>query len=158
MPKIEMEWQRFAALTTGALYELLRFRQDIFVVEQKSPYPDLDGLDQSAWHLLLRVEGQLSGCLRLMTFPGPPTLVRIGRVAVASHLRRQGLGRGLMQEALRFCHEHHPTHGIVLSAQAHLVPAYQALGFEAIGQSYDDFGVSYIEMRAVAIGQPSLHR
>ena len=51
-----LKWRRFEALTAGELYELLRFRQSIFVVEQASAYPDLDGLDQSAWHLLARLE------------------------------------------------------------------------------------------------------
>ena len=81
MPKITTQWQRFEELSPDALYEILRFRQSIFVVEQRSPYPDLDGLDQGAWHLLLRVEGELAGYLRLMQMP-----VRIGRVAVAAHI------------------------------------------------------------------------
>ncbi len=46
MPEIATEWRRFEEWTAGELYELLRFRQSIFVVEQASPYPDLDGLDQ----------------------------------------------------------------------------------------------------------------
>ena len=48
VPKITTEWQRFEALGADGLYELLRFRQGIFVVEQCSPFPDLDGLDQEA--------------------------------------------------------------------------------------------------------------
>ena len=43
MPKITTEWQRFEELPADVLYEVLRFRQSIFVVEQRSPYPDLDG-------------------------------------------------------------------------------------------------------------------
>ena len=85
MPKTIMEWQRFEQLSTETLYQVLRFRQEIFVVEQRSPYPDLDGLDRDAFHQLLRVEGELAGYLRLIPMP-----VRIGRVAVASHLRRCG--------------------------------------------------------------------
>src|SRR5712671_1737077 len=57
MPKIALEWQRFEQLSADMLYEVLRFRQSIFVVEQRSPYADLDGLDQEAWHVLLRAEG-----------------------------------------------------------------------------------------------------
>ena len=67
LPKIATEWQRFDELSSAALYEMLRFRQAIFVVEQRSPYPDLDGLDQGAWHLLLRAEGRWQaacGCRR----------------------------------------------------------------------------------------------
>src|SRR5437899_3217408 len=117
MPKIATEWQRFEQLSVDALYEVLRFRQNIFVVEQSSPYPDLDGLDQEASHLLLRVEGSFAGYLRLMPAP-----VRIGRVAVASHLRGCGLGQKLMEEALRFCGNRYPAQDIVLAAQLNLVP------------------------------------
>jgi ElaA protein len=79
MPKITTEWQRFEELPADVLYEVLRFRQSIFVVEQRSPYPDLDGFDRMAWHLLARVEGALAGHLRLIPAP-----LRIGRVAVAA--------------------------------------------------------------------------
>ena len=80
MPEITTDWRRFDELTAGELYELLRFRQRIFVVEQASAYPDLDGLDQGAWHLLARLESELIGCLRLRSITGPPPIVRIGRV------------------------------------------------------------------------------
>ena len=141
MPKITTEWQRFDALTTDQLYELLRFRQSIFVVEQRSPYPDLDGLDCNAWHLLLQVDGTLAGYLRLMPMP-----VRIGRVAVASELRRRGLGRRLMEEGLRFFRERFPAQDIVLAAQLPLVPFYQGFGFIVSSEPYNDFGVMHVEM------------
>ena len=147
MPEITTEWRCFDELTTGELYDLLRFRQNIFVVEQRSPYPDLDGLDRGAWHLLARLESELIGYLRLTVKPGPPPLLRIGRVAVAVHLRRQGLGGTLVQEALRLIGEHYPAVDVALGAQAHLVPFYQGFGFATSGEPYDDFGVSHIEMR-----------
>jgi len=143
MPEIATEWQRFEQLSTDKLYELLRFRQGIFVVEQGSPYPDLDGLDQYAWHLLFRSEDELAGYLRLM----PATLqVRIGRVAVAAPLRRRGLGRRLMEEALLFCRAEYPGALVVLTAQAHLVPFYRGFGFEPTGEPFDDFGLTHVEM------------
>src|SRR5712691_8908118 len=95
-----LEWCDFADLSAALLYEVLRFRQAIFVVEQASPYPDLDGLDERAHHLLLRVDGELAGYLRLIPYPGQAR-VAIGRVAVAAPLRGQGLARRLMAEALR---------------------------------------------------------
>src|SRR6202011_2528486 len=120
------------------LYELLRFRQSIFVVEQCSPYPDLDGLDESAWHLEACVEGELAGYLRLIPVTGPPPLVRIGRVVAAAPLRRRGLGRRLMEEALSFCREQYRGLPVALTAQAHLVPFYRSFGFEPTGEPYDD--------------------
>lgn len=146
MPKIETEWQRFTALTADALYELLRFRQDIFVVEQRSPYPDLDGLDQSAWHLAARSRRELAGYLRVVPLSGPPPLVRIGRVAVAAHLRRQRIGRALMEEALLFCRTQYPAQPIVLGAQLQLTPFYESLGFSVSSPPYDDFGVPHVGM------------
>jgi ElaA protein len=141
MPKITTEWQRFEALSAEQLYGLLRFRQSIFVVEQHCPYPDLDGLDQSAWHLLARAEGGLAGCLRLI-----PQSLRIGRVAVTQPLRRQGLARRLIEEALFRCSEQYPRLPVALSAQTHLVPFYRGFGFEPISEPYDDFGLMHIDM------------
>jgi ElaA protein len=147
MTEITTEWRSFDELTTGELYELLRFRQNIFVVEQRSPYPDLDGLDESAWHLAARLESELIGYLRLTAMTGTAPPLRIGRVAVAVHLRRQGLGRTLIKEALRFSGEHYSEGEIALGAQAHLVPFYQGFGFETSGAPYDEFGISHTDMR-----------
>jgi ElaA protein len=141
MPEIATRWQRFEDLNADQLYELLRFRQNIFVVEQRSPYPDLDGLDQGAWHLAARAEDELAGYLRLM-----PSPLRIGRVAVAVRLRRHGLGRRLMDEALLFCREHHPGVSAALTAQSHLVPFYRDFGFEPTGEPFDDFGLTHVDM------------
>ena len=146
MPTIDMEWQGFQALTADRLYELLRFRQTIFVVEQGSAYPDLDGLDRDARHLLSRSEGELVGYLRLLLIPGRP-LIRIGRVAVAAHWRRCGLGRMLVKEALRLCREDYPERHVALSAQAHLVAFYASLGFAVVSEPYDDFGVRHVDMK-----------
>lgn len=143
MPKAALEWQRFEQLSASALYQLLRFRQQIFVVEQGSPYPDLDGLDLAAWHLLLRADGAVAGCLRLVLSP----VLRIGRVAVVPSLRGQGLGRDLMQEALRLCREHYREQPVALTAQFHLVRFYEKFGFATIGEPYDDYGVRHIDMR-----------
>jgi ElaA protein len=146
MPEIVTQWHRFEELNADQLYELLRFRQNIFVVEQRSPYPDLDGLDRGAWHLAARAEGDLAGYLRLIPMAGPPLTVRIGRVAVSPSARRRGIGRTLMQQALRFCHERYPTQPIALSAQLHLVAFYQGLGFNTLSEPYEDFGILHVNM------------
>jgi ElaA protein len=152
MPEIETEWQRLETVTTGQLYQLLRFRQSIFVVEQRSPYPDLDDLDQSAWHLLGRVNDELVGCLRLMPIPGPPAIIRIGRVAVAADLRRRGIGHLMMKEALAFCRSRYPRQPIALGAQLPLVRFYKSFGFVTVSDAYDDFGVEHVEMTLTPAG------
>jgi ElaA protein len=147
MPKIAAEWQSFDQLSPNALYEMLRFRQQIFVVEQRSAFADLDGLDQRARHLLLRADGALVGYLRLLPGVGE---VRIGRVAVAPELRGRGVGRRLMGEALARCRADHPGERVTLAAQLHLRRFYESLGFAAVAAPFDDAGVMHIEMRRAA--------
>jgi ElaA protein len=145
------EWRRFVDFSTAEFYELLRFRQAIFVVEQASPYPDLDGLDRRAEHLLLRVDGALSGCLRLIPYPNEKR-VAIGRLAVAATLRRRGLARLMMTEALARCGADYPDGVITLSAQAYLVPFYEGFGFRPTSGPYDDYGVPHVDMALEAAG------
>jgi ElaA protein len=146
MPEITTEWRRFDELTAGEVYELLRFRQNIFVVEQACAYLDLDGLDQNAWHLTARLAGELIGYLRLTAITGPPPIVRIGRVAVSRSLRRGGVGRMLMEKALILCRGRFPLQAIALGAQVPLVPFYESFGFATTSEPYDDFGVAHVEM------------
>lgn len=151
-PEITSQWRRFEELSPAALYELLQFRQQIFVVEQASPYADLDGHDQDARQLLLSADDALVGCLRVVP---SPTEIRIGRVAVAAGRRRRGLGRRLMAEALSFCRERWPGRPVALAAQLYLVSFYESLGFAATGAPYDDCGVPHVEMRLPNPARPA---
>jgi ElaA protein len=161
--RMQLEWRDFGDFPAEALYELLRFRQAIFVVEQSSPYPDLDDLDQCAHHLLLRIGGGgLAGYARVIPDPSHANplpqwgrgqgeeegerRVAIGRVAVAAEWRRLGLARLLMAEALARCGRDYPGCPIALSAQIYLVPFYEGLGFRAAAPPYDDYGVPHVDM------------
>jgi ElaA protein len=155
VPKITSEWRCFEELSPAALYELLQFRQRIFVVEQTSPYADLDGLDQEAWHLLLSAGDALVGCLRLVPPADPRAAVRIGRVAVAAGWRRRGFGRRLMEEALSLCRDHWPGRPMALAAQLYLVPFYESFGFAAAAAPYDDCGVPHVEMTLTGPASPA---
>jgi ElaA protein len=140
-----LEWLGFADFSAALLYEVLRFRQSIFVVEQGCAYPDLDEHDLSARHLLLWSADVLAGYLRLIPFE-TETRVAIGRVAVAPGYRRKGFARRLMIEALAVCTRDYPHYSVALSAQTYLVRFYVSLGFEAVSLPYDDYGVPHIDM------------
>lgn len=143
--RARLEWYRFGDFSAALLYEVLRFRQAIFVVEQASPFPDLDGEDERAHHLLLRIDGALAGYLRLIPFPGGAR-VAIGRVAVAAPLRRRGLARRLMAEALARCPLDYPDCAVILTAQTYLAAFYESLGFHATSAPFDDYGLQHVEM------------
>jgi ElaA protein len=152
---ISLAWRDGAALSTDELYELLAFRQAIFVVEQASPYPDLDGRDSAARHLTLRCDGALIGYLRLIA-PGDEgkiqSPVRFGRVAVAEAERGKGYARLMVGEALRVATELYPGCGIEIGAQTYLEPFYASFGFVRSTSPYDDFGIPHIDMVRVGEG------
>jgi ElaA protein len=137
------DWRAWDSLSGPELYELLEFRQAIFVVEQASPYPDLDGRDSAARHLALRRDGGLMGYLRLIA---PDSCVRIGRVAVAEGERGHGHARLMMDEALRAAAALYPGRDIEIGAQTYLEPFYRSFGFTPSSSPYDDFGVPHIDM------------
>jgi ElaA protein len=139
-----LDWYGFGDLTAALLYDVLAFRQAIFVVEQRCAYPDLDGLDRRAQHLLLWVGGALAGCLRLIP---DEAQVKIGRVAVALTLRRQSLARLLMLEALARCRCDFADCAVTLSGQTYLAPFYETLGFAVTSVPYDDYGLSHVDMK-----------
>lgn len=139
-----LEWRCFGDLSAEELYEVLRFRQAIFVVEQSSPYPDLDDLDQRAHHLLVRIDQALVGYARLV--PRQDDIV-IGRVGVAERRRGFGLAKLIMSEALARCRRDYGGRAVTLSAQAYLAKFYEDLGFRLISPPYDDYGVTHLDMR-----------
>lgn len=140
-----MHWRGFTGLSGELLYEVLRFRQAIFVVEQASPYPDLDGHDLRSQHLLVRREGELIGYLRLVPWP-EERKITIGRVAVAPGGRGGGLARRMLAQAIAEAGRRYPERRLALSAQTYLAPFYESLGFIAASAPYDDYGVPHIDM------------
>jgi ElaA protein len=136
----------FAQLDATTLYALLRLRVDVFVVEQRCPYPELDGRDPepSTVHFWLARDAAPVAYLRLLEEPGGAA--RIGRVAVAKPARGAGLASRLMVAAL----ERVGDRECVLDAQSPLVDFYARLGFVVTGPEFLDDGIPHIPMRLAA--------
>jgi len=145
---LRWRWTPFAGLTPAEVYELLRLRQDVFILEQRCFYRDADDLDLEAWHGLgTAPSGDLAAYARIL----PPTPTRgepsIGRVLVAAPWRAQGVGRALMQSALEVARAQFPHRAVRVSAQAHLERFYASLGFVRVSAIYDDAGIPHCDMR-----------
>ncbi len=140
-------WQRFADLGVERLYDVLALRCRVFVVEQACAYLDPDGVDRHSWHLLGHGDaGALQACLRVVD-PGLKYVEpAIGRVVVAPEVRGTGMGLALMVEGIARCEDVWPGRGIRISAQAHLSRFYGSLGFEAVGEPYDEDNIPHQEM------------
>ena len=145
----------FDALTLHDLHDMLALRSRVFVVEQASPYPDIDGRDPGALHLIARDEaGAIVGCARCLgpDEDGPDgeksdAPVSFGRLAVDPSQRSTGLGRALVAESLTVLAERWPGRDVVIGAQQHLERFYGSFGFVRDTDPYDDFGIPHIDMR-----------
>lgn len=143
----------FDALGLRELHDLLALRSRVFVVEQACPYPDIDGRDPGALHLIASdASGAIVGCARCLDPEEPDdgrrdAPVSFGRLAVDPSQRSTGLGRALVAEALAVLAERWPKRDVVIGAQEHLERFYGGFGFVRITEPYDDFGILHIDMR-----------
>jgi ElaA protein len=133
----------FDDLDARTAYAVWRLRQDVFVVEQACPYPDLDGRDPEPGtrHVVLTdADGTLQGYLRLLD---DGDVARIGRVVLTAAARGRGLADQLMRAALA------ETTGreVVLDAQSPLAGWYASFGFEVSGPEFLEDGIAHVPMR-----------
>ena len=146
-----IEWicKHHSDLGKEQLYALLKLRSEVFVVEQKCAYPDLDGqdLDGDTHHLMGWEDDQLMAYLRLLDPESQGGDVVIGRVIIAPQGRGKGLGHTMMEHALEQAAKHWPQVPIYLSAQAHLQGYYGRYGFVVVGEEYLEDDIPHIGMR-----------
>ena len=143
---LNWSWKSFDQLSKYELYQILSFRQSIFVVEQKSWYLDADGLDEYCEHLTVMKDDILVGYLRLMPSGKRYLTPSIGRISVLENFRGKSLGSGLVKEGLKKSEELYSSLKMTISAQEYLINFYESHGFRVIGEVYDEDGIPHVEM------------
>ncbi|MGS0683255.1 GNAT family N-acetyltransferase [Shewanella sp. 125m-7] len=139
----------FSELSLNELYDLLKLRVDVFVVEQNCPYPELDNKDRhdQTQHLLgVNEQGVIQAYARVLAPGVSYPDASIGRVIVADTARGAGVAHTLMQKAIAIVSKKWPEHNIQLGGQEHLKGFYQQLGFEAISEMYLEDGIPHLDM------------
>ncbi|GAB3167959.1 GNAT family N-acetyltransferase [Telluribacter humicola] len=146
---MQLTWslKPFYSLTLDELYQLLRLRSEVFVVEQTCPFLDMDNKDQLCHHLMgWTPEGTLAAYTRIV----PPGLsyeeASIGRVVSSPQYRRYGIGRHLMQQSIQSVEQLYGTVPIRIGAQLYLKKFYKSFGFEQVGDMYLEDDIEHIEM------------
>src|SRR6202008_1216342 len=137
---LDWQWSRFNQLSLDDLYAVVRLREAVFIIEQNCPYPDSDGRDPRPWHLLgwKKYDGERKLVAYARVFePGIRyEQASIGRVVTAPEVRRTGLGKGLMGEALGRIDSLLPGHPVKIAAQRRLENFYLGFGFRTISAPY----------------------
>ena len=136
--------KQFNQLTVEELYEILKLRAEVFVVEQNCAYQDLDNIDKEAYHVYLREEGEMLAYLRVIDKGKRLDEVSIGRVI--SLKRRCGLGTKLMAEGVKVAKEKYGAKRIKIGAQCYAKPFYEGCGFKQISGEYLEDGIPHIYM------------
>ncbi|HFK5571320.1 GNAT family acetyltransferase [Elizabethkingia meningoseptica] len=136
----------FDELTTQELYQILRLRAEVFVVEQDCPYQDVDNTDQQALHLWAEMGDDVIAYCRAFDKGIKYPESSIGRVVTHPDFRHLKLGRPLMNFAIEAIQNRFSNPDIRISAQNYLLKFYGSLGFEPVGESYLEDNIPHTEM------------
>lgn len=136
----------FEEFGLGQLYEVLRLRSQVFVVEQDCVYQDMDDKDALALHVLGYENGILAAYARIFKPGDYHKEAAIGRVVVHPEFRKEGLGILLMTAAIDSVKSNWGCTKIHISAQSHLRHFYEGVGFVWTGEAYLEDGIPHIAM------------
>jgi ElaA protein len=146
----EWQWCGFAGLSGADLHAVLQARQDVFILEQQCLFPDIDGLDPQAQHLLgwRTIDGQrqLAAYLRCLAPGAKYVEMSLGRVLTTAAARGSGIGRELVAQGIALACALHPGQRIRIGAQQRLERFYAGFGFETVCPPYDEDGIVHVDM------------
>ena len=164
---MEFRVKRFNELTTDELYAILKLRCEVFIVEQECPYPDIDGVDDQAVHVMFVDDGagdgdangepgdgkcgepgdgdvNLAAYLRILPAGLEFEHVSIGRVIAVR--RRQGLGTEIVKKGIEVARNELGADTIYLEAQVYAMSMYEKLGFVPVSEEFLLDGIPHIKM------------
>lgn len=143
---IEFHVKTFSELTSLEVYDMLRLRSEVFVVEQDCVYQDVDNKDQKAFHVLGYKEDQLIAYSRIFDSGDYFDLPSIGRIVVQEDQRKFKYGHELVKESIEFILRTFNDKKILISAQTYLTKFYNHHGFQQVGEGYLEDGIPHIKM------------
>ena len=144
---MELFIKKYDELERDELYEILRARAEVFVVEQNCPYQDLDRKDLLAYHIYMKENGEIVAYLRVLDRGVSYDTASIGRVITTSRGRGRGIGLELVLEGIKVARERLGADEITISAQKYAVGFYEKAGFIATDKEYLEDGIPHVQMR-----------
>ena len=132
----------FDELTTKELYEILKARAEIFVVEQNCVYQDLDDLDYRSLHIFCEEDGEVTAYMR--AFFKDADTVQMGRVLTRHH--GTGLGGHLLKEGISQIRTKMNPAKIYIEAQCYAVGFYEREGFRICSEEFLEDGIPHVQM------------
>lgn len=141
---LHFQVKTFNDFTTEELYEVLRVRSEVFVLEQECLYLDMDKRDQVALHVYLEEEDRVVAYLRIL----PPGVqceeMAIGRVLTTE--RGKGYGERLLRRGIKEAYGYFGVDPIRIEAQSYTEKFYEKFGFKRVSVEFLEDGIPHIEM------------
>lgn len=143
-----MKWnlKKFNELTITELYNILKERTKVFIVEQDCPYLEVDGKDTQSYHLFLDKEGEIIAYLRILPSGVSYPEASLGRVLVKKEYRGLGLGKELLKRGIDFIQNELKETTIKIQAQNYLNKLYSSFGFQTVSNIYLEDNIPHIDM------------
>ena len=134
----------FNELTTTELYEILKARAEIFVVEQNCIYQDLDDIDYRSLHIYYESNGKIVAYLRAFEKDSSAGMIQMGRVLTLTH--GTGLGGQLLKEGITQIIEKMNPSSIYIEAQCYAIGFYEREGFIVSSEEFLEDGIPHVKM------------
>ena len=143
---MEINTYIYNELTTNQLYNILKLRAEVFVVEQNCAYQDLDNKDNKALHLIGEINNEIIAYTRIFKKGDYFTNSSIGRDLVKKEFRKKELGKAIMEKSIEIIKKNTKEEKIEISAQKYLTKFYKDLGFKKTGKEYLEDNIPHIKM------------
>ena len=144
--------KKFDELTLNELYDILKLRVDIFVVEQNCPYGELDNKDKDSIHIFYRENGEITAYLRIIPKFLSYESVSMGRICVKQEFRSRKLGREIVKDAINYIEKDLKEYIITIGAQEYLKDFYVSFDFKPVSDIYDEDGIKHLDMQRKCLG------
>jgi len=141
---MKLKVKYFNELTTTELYEILKSRNEIFVVEQNCIYQDLDDIDYHSLHIFYESNGRIEAYLRAFVKDSSRGTIQMGRVLTLTH--GTGLGGQLLKEGISQIKEKMNPSSIYIEAQCYATGFYEREGFVISSNEFLEDGIPHVEM------------
>ena len=138
--------KKFKELTIDELYEILKLRSEVFVVEQNCIYQDIDDIDKRSYHLFMKEKDKPEVKVYIRVFEKDKETAQIGRVVTAKNERRKGYASELIKKGIDISKNEMKKTKVYLEGQVYAAKLYEKLGFKIISDEFLEDGIPHYKM------------
>lgn len=136
--------KEFNELTAAEMYEILKARTEIFIMEQNIRYQDCDDVDYDSLHCFIEENNKVVAYLRAFYKDDDKNTVKVGRVLTVKH--GIGLGKELLKKSIPAIKDKMKCNKIYMDAQKHAVGFYEKAGFKIVSGEFLEEGIVHVAM------------